>query len=297
MMAKLRYFARETLISLRRNLLMTLAGIITVTVSLSVLGTALLVSRLVDHGTAKWKHGVKFEVFMNVDATQGQVDGVRQALDEAVSTKRVRSYQFLNHQDAMNEFKRLTQGNPSLSEGIDPSSLPESFRVAPVKAELTKTLAAQYNVLPGVQEVDTPEKALKSILSVTNWIRRAFTIAFVLLLSAALFLIVNTVRLATFARRREIEVMKLVGASNWFVRIPFLAEGLVQGVIGAGIAFGVVYFLKVRLASALRGGSKFVQAFYLTNHDAWSIGLLVLLLGALIGVGASAVGLRRFLDV
>ena len=70
MMAKLRYFGRETLISLRRNLLMTLAGIITVTVSLSVLGTALLVSRLVDHGTAKWKHGVRFEVFMNVDATQ-----------------------------------------------------------------------------------------------------------------------------------------------------------------------------------------------------------------------------------
>ena len=232
MFAKLRYFGRETLISLRRNLLMTLAGIITVTVSLSVLGTALLVSRLVDHGTAKWKHGVKFEIFLTVDATQGQIDGVRSALDEAVNTKRVRSYQFLNKQDALNEFKRLTQSNPSLSEGIDASALPVSFRVAPVRAELTKSLAAQYNTLPGVQEVDTPEKALKSILSVTNWIRRAFTIAFVLLLAAALFLIVNTVRLATFARRREIEVMKLVGASNWFVRIPFLAEGLVQGIIG-----------------------------------------------------------------
>ena len=297
MFAKLRYFGRETLISLRRNLLMTLAGIITVTVSLSVLGTALLVSRLVDHGTAKWKHGVKFEVFMNVDATQSQIAGVRSALDDAVTSKRVRTYQFLNKEDALNEFKRLTQNNPSLSEGIDAQSLPPSFRVAPTKAELTKVLAAQYETLPGVATVDTPEKALKSILSVTNWIRRAFTIAFVLLLAAALFLIVNTVRLATFARRREIEVMKLVGASNWFVRIPFLAEGLVQGVIGAGIAFGVVYFLKVRLSGALRGGSHFVQAFYLTNADAWSIGFLVLLLGALIGVGASAVGLRRFLDV
>jgi cell division transport system permease protein len=297
MLGKLRYFARETLISLRRNLLMTLAGIITVTVSLSVLGTALLVSRLVDHGTAKWKHGVKFEIFMTVESTRNQVDGVRSALDEAVTAKRVRSYQYLNKQEALGEFKRLTQNNPSLSEGIDANALPESFRVAPAKAELTKSLAQRYEVLPGVDKVDTPEKALKSILSVTNWIRRAFTIAFVLLLAAALFLIVNTVRLATFARRREIEVMKLVGASNWFVRIPFLAEGLVQGFIGAGIAFGVVYFLKVRLSGALRGGSPFVQAFYLTNADARSIGFLVLLLGALIGVGASAVGLRRFLDV
>src|ERR1700687_4522514 len=133
MLSKLGYFARETLISLRRNLLMTLAGIITVTVSLSVLGTALLVSRLVDHGTQKWKHGVKFEIFMTVDPTQNQIGGVRAALDEAVAGKRIRSYQYLNKEDALNEFKRLTQNNPSLSEGIDAQALPPSFRVAPAK--------------------------------------------------------------------------------------------------------------------------------------------------------------------
>ncbi|HEY7137776.1 MAG TPA: permease-like cell division protein FtsX [Acidimicrobiia bacterium] len=294
MFSKLRYFGRETLISLRRNLLMTLAGIITVTVSLSVLGAALLVTRLVDHGTAKWKHGVKFEVFMNVDATTNQTNSVSEAIR---GDSRVRTVQYINKEQALKEFKRLTKDNPQLYSDIDASSLPASFRVAPKKAELTNTLADQFKSLPGVQDVVTPDKALKSIFSVTNWIKRAFAIAFVLLLAAALFLIVNTVRLATFARRREIEVMKLVGASNWFVRIPFLAEGLVQGIIGAGIAFAVVYFLKVRLSGALSGGSNFVRTFFLTNHDAWTIGLLVLLLGALIGVGASAVGLRRFLDV
>ncbi len=297
MLSKLGYFARETLISLRRNLLMTLAGIITVTVSLSVLGTALLVSRLVDHGTAKWKHGVKFEVFMNTEASQNQIDGVRIALEDAVRSHQVKSYQYINKEQAFALYKSYTKADPSLYQDITADALPSSFRVAPTKAEQTNTLAAQFRTLPGVQDALTPEKALKTIFSVTNWIKRAFTIAFVLLLAAALFLIVNTVRLATYARRREIEVMKLVGASNWFVRVPFLAEGLVQGIIGAGIAFSVVYFLKVRLSSALRGGSNFVQTFYLTTHDAWSIGLLVLLLGALIGVGASAVGLRKFLDV
>jgi cell division transport system permease protein len=294
MLSKLRYFSRETLISLRRNLLMTLAGIITVTVSLSVLGSALLVTRLVDHGTAKWKHGVKFEVFMNVDATQNQIDSVRQTIS---SNAGVKSYRFINKQEALRIFKGYTADNPELYQDTPADSLPVSFRVVPKKAEQTNALAAQFSAVAGVDKVITPEKALKSIFSVTNWIKRAFAIAFVLLLAAALFLIVNTVRLATFARRREIEVMKLVGASNWFVRVPFLAEGLVQGIIGAGIAFAVVYFLKVRLSGALRGGSGLVQTFYLTTHDAWTIGLLVLLLGALIGVGASAVGLRRFLDV
>ncbi len=201
MLAKLRYFARETLISLRRNLLMTLAGIITVTVSLSVLGTALLVSRLVDHGTAKWKHGVRFEVFMNVDATQNQIDAVREAIS---SSPQVKSYQFIDKPQALKEFKRLTKNEPELSQDIDANALPESFRVAPKKAEQTETLADQFRVLPGVKTVVTARQALKTIFSVTNWIKRAFTIAFVLLLAAALFLIVNTVRLATFARRREI---------------------------------------------------------------------------------------------
>ena len=79
----------------------------------------------------------------------------------------------------------------------------------------------------------------------TRWIRYFFTAMAVVLLGSSLFLIMNTIRLATYARRREIEVMKLVGASNWFVRVPFMAEGLVQGAIGAGLAFGLIFALKV----------------------------------------------------
>ena len=103
---------------------------------------------------------------------------------------------------------------------------------------------------------------------------------FVLLLAASLFLIVNTIRLATFARRREIEVMKLVGASNWFVRIPFMLEGLVQGVIGAAFAFGAVYGLKEVVTNAISRNSDFSRGFYLGNSDAITIGIYVLLLGA-----------------
>jgi cell division transport system permease protein len=120
------------------------------------------------------------------------------------------------------------------------------------------------------------------------------------LLASSLFLIVNTIRLATFARRREIEVMKLVGASNWFVRVPFMAEGLVQGAIGAGISFGLVFILKSVLVDLTtnpnRGKTGLFTGFYVTNGDAVTIGFVVLLIGAAIGVVGSTIGLRRFLE-
>ena len=106
--------------------------------------------------------------------------------------------------------------------------------------------------MPGVDQINTPAKEVKTLLNVTKWIRWAFFGLAAVLLASSLFLIVNTIRLATFARRREIEVMKLVGASNWFVRVPFMAEGFVQGAIGAGFAFGLVYFLKWLITKLLK---------------------------------------------
>jgi cell division transport system permease protein len=294
MLSRIGYFARETLVSLRRNLLMTLAGIITVAVSLCVLGGALLLSRLVDHGTQRWKDGVELEIFMNVRATQGQIDSLNRALS---SDRDVRSFKYLTKEDAYEQFKELFSDQPDLVQTTDPEALPPSFRVAPEQAELTGTVADRYQTSPGVDEVKTAEKEVKKLLSATSWIRSAFLVIFVLLLAASLFLIVNTIRLATFARRREIEVMKLVGASNWFVRIPFMLEGLVQGVIGAAFAFGAVYGLKEVVSNAIARDSDFSRGFYVANGDAYTIGLYVLILGALIGVIGSIVGLRRFIEV
>jgi cell division transport system permease protein len=293
-LSRIGYFTRETVVSLRRNLLMTLAGIITVAVSLCVLGGALLLSRLVDHGTQRWKDGVELEIFMNVKSTQGQIEAMNRALK---ADKDVRSFRYLTKQDAYTEFKKLFQDQPDLVRTTDAEALPPSFRVAPEKAELTQTVAERYQASPGVDEVKTAEKEVKKLLSATSWIRSAFLVIFVLLLAASLFLIVNTIRLATFARRREIEVMKLVGASNWFVRIPFMLEGLVQGVIGAAFAFGAVYGLKEVISNAIARDSDFSRGFYVANGDAYTIGLYVLLLGALIGVIGSIVGLRRFIEV
>ena len=294
MLARLGYFSKETLISLRRNLMMTVAGIMTVIVSLTLFGGILLIQRLVDHGTSRWKHGVELEIFMNVDASQTQIDDVKKQLDDAED---VSKFRFLTKDDAYEEFKRIFKDQPALIESTTADALPTSFRVTPTDAALTPQIKTRFSGVQGVNEVVTAQETIKNILRITGWIRVIFIIMAVALLVSSLFLIVNTIRLATFARRREIEVMKLVGASNWFVRIPFMAEGFVQGAVGAGVAWGLIWTLKVVLSDNIdSSGNGIAHGFYLTSADAFAIGVLLMFIGSGIGVIGSLIGLRRYLE-
>jgi cell division transport system permease protein len=294
MLTRFGYFARETLVSLRRNLLMTIAGVLTVAVSLSLFGGILMLSRWVGHGTERIKGGVRLEIFMNTEATQDQIADVRATLDEDPDVK---SYRFFNKEDALEEFKRIFQKDPDLVKNITADALPTSFRIVPQRAELTDNLDRRFSSLAGVEDVATPEEALRGLLDATSTATIIFILLSLVLLVSSLFLIVNTIRLATFARRREIEVMKLVGASNWFVRIPFMAEGLVQGLIGAGLAVGVVVALKIGFDNWFASTEGFFAEFFVTGSDAFVVSLIVLGLGMFIGLVGSIIGLRRFLRV
>jgi cell division transport system permease protein len=294
-LVRLQYFARETLVSVRRNLMMTLAGILTVAVSLALFGGVLLLSKWVDHGTERIKGGVRAEIFMNVDATQQQITDVRTKLG---SDAEIKSFKFFDKKAALKEFKRIFRNDPDLVKNITADALPTSFRIVPKRAELTDDVQRRYQVDPGVDQVSTPAEALQGLLDATNITRLIFIGLSIILLASSLFLIVNTIRLATFARRREIEVMKLVGASNWFVRVPFMAEGLVQGLIGAGLAVGSVVALKVFIFDGpLADAGDFFREFYVTAGDATGIAFYVILLGLVIGLIGSTIGLRRFLRV
>ena len=293
MWSRVAYFARETMVSLRRNVLMTIAGIATVAVSLALFGGILMLSKWVDHGTERIKGGVTLEIFMNVDATDQQIADVDAALDDDPNVK---SFRFLDKDAAYEEFKRIFRRNPDLVASITAADLPPSYRIAPKRAELTDTVKDAFATQQGVDTVETPGEALKGLIDVTNTVRAIFIAISLVLLGSSLFLIVNTIRLATFARRREIEVMKLVGASNWFVRVPFIAEGMVQGLVGAGLAILAVMALKrFGFDDAFNDRESFFSEFYVTTGDTTLIAFYVLAIGALIGVIGASVGLRRFL--
>jgi cell division transport system permease protein len=299
MWTRISYFSRETLVSLRRNVLMTVAGIATVAVSLSLFGGILMLSKWVDHGTERIKGGVTLEIFMrtNPNATAQQVKAVEDQLKaDQGPNGNVKSFRHLSHEDAYQEFKRIFRRNPDLVASIRPQDLPESFRVVPKKAELTDTIKNEFKTVQGVDTVETPGEALKGLIDVTNTVRWIFVVISLVLLASSLFLIVNTIRLATFARRREIEVMKLVGASNWFVRVPFIAEGMVQGLVGAGLAIIAVASLKhFGFDQAFNDPNSFFSEFFVTTGDATWIAFVVLAIGMVIGVIGATIGLRRFL--
>jgi cell division transport system permease protein len=294
MWSRMQYFTRETTISLRRNLLMTIAGVLTVAVSLALFGGIMLLSQWVDHGTERIKGGVRLEAFMTVNASEQQIADVRKAIED---DPQIKDFRYLDKEAALEEFKRIFRKEPDLVKNVDAESLPTSFRIVPTEAEFTNKVKSRLEPIAGVDEVKTPGDALRGLLSATNTARLIFIGLSVVLLVSSLFLIVNTIRLATFARRREIEVMKLVGASNWFVRVPFMAEGLVQGLIGAALAVGVVVALKAGFDQWFDKPGGFFQEFYVTSSDAMTIAFYVLILGVVIGLLGSLIGLRRFLKV
>ncbi|MCB0975043.1 MAG: permease-like cell division protein FtsX [Actinobacteria bacterium] len=288
-----RYFLRETFLSLRRNLLMTVAGVLTVFVSLFLLGGVLLLSTWVGNGTQRWTQDFELEIFMMQDATDAQVAAIETDLTKSEFVER---FDFIDQDDAYEIYQDLFKDQPELLVGVTPSDLPPSFRVVPTDPEMTNQLAQAFRGRPGVYQVATAEELVDSILRITGFIRVGFVLISVVLLASSLFLIVNTIRLATFARRREIQVMKLVGATNWFVRVPFMLEGMIQGLIGAFVAVLGVVVLKVAVFERINGGS-LTSGFYVTNGEVVTIGLLIILVGVLVGAIGSFIGLRRFIEV
>jgi cell division transport system permease protein len=298
MFSRLGYMLRETGASLRRNLTLTLASLLTVVVSLALLGTALLVQRAVDNLLKRWEGGVEFIVFMNPDATQDQIDAVQADLEDNPQVDKVT---FFDKQQAYDEFKRLYPDTPELVEALTPEQMPTSFRVVPADADsdLIEAIGSQFERKPGVFAVEYAKKAVDWIRTVSSFLRWGSLVAAVVLGVGAVMLIWNTIRTAMFARRREIEVMKLVGATNWFIRVPFMLEGLVQGLIGAVLAVGGVWaarqFWESRVIQSVSITE--LQQLQVTSAQFTGVALLLLVAGALVGAVGSGIAVTRFLDV
>ena len=292
---RLRYALRETGSNLRRNLLLTSASMLTVAVSLSLAGAAFLLRYGVDNATARWQEGIEFEVFLDTDATSQQSEEIGEELNSDPQVERI---EFVSQDEQYDLFKVLFADRPEYVEHVSAEDLPPSYRVEPkdVDADVIRRLGDRFEGQAGVREVAFAEETVRDLLRVSSVTQSViFGVAAVLSLAAAL-LIFNTIRMAIFARRREIEVMKLVGATNWFIRIPFMLEGLVQGLVGAGVAFGTIYFLRGAAEEGVRRIDLF-KGFVVLGSQVATTGTFTLLLGAAIGAIGAGVAVTRFLDV
>jgi len=291
------YVARETWTNLRRNLSMASAALLTVAVSLTLVGGALLVKRGVDRATVQWKGNVELSIFMKPDASQVESEAVNRQLEAMPEVKTAR---YVSKPEAFEEFKKIFANEPDVRDSLTVEQIPPSYRVAPKEAEQTKLIGERFQDTAGVFRVSYAKEEVDALVSVTNFLQiMLWAIAIVLLMAASL-LILNTIRMAIFARRREVAVMKLVGATNWFIRIPFMLEGLLQGLAGAAIAYGVVWIgrdLIQNQVNSARNDIQLFKQFLVTSSDVAGTGLLLLMVGVFVGTVGSALAVSRFLDV
>jgi cell division transport system permease protein len=288
------YVAKETASNLWRNRLMTIAAVLTVAVSLSLVGAALLLKQGAAQAEAEWQRGTEVMVWMKPTATTSETNAVGRELS---ALPYVNSCHFRNHQYDYLEAKRLV-GNVYVEAGVTPKQTPTSWRCTPAHPQDASAVIHKFHGQPGVEQVTAPLSQIRTEQHVINILQWVFLLVALVLLVSAAVLILNTIRMAIFARRREVSVMKLVGATNWFIRLPFMSEGLVQGLLGSGVAAGIVYALHVVLdrLGAKTSGSVLAQ-MRMTGWEVFATDLVVIAIGVLIGTGGSALAITRFLDV
>jgi cell division transport system permease protein len=289
------YALRETFSNLRRNVLMTSAAVLTVAVSLSLVGGALLLKQGVANATIQWRGGVELSIFMQPDAPPGQSEAIESELSKMPEVKR---FTYVDQDAAYTEFSQMFANSPDMVESVTPKDLPPSYRVVPKQAEFVEIIGERFKAREGVRDVVYAKDTVETLLKVTRILQILVVgVALVLLLSAAL-LILNTIRMAIFARRREVAVMKLVGATNWFIRVPFMLEGLVQGLAGAVVAFGVVFLIRGLVQHAVNSYKlQLVDQLVVSTSEVLGTGIALLIVGAIVGTLGSFVAVRRFLDV
>jgi cell division transport system permease protein len=297
MAIKVDYVTRETVTNLRRNFSMASAALLTVAVSLTLVGGALLVKRGVERATIQWRGNVELSIFMKPEASAQELEAVGRQLAAMPEVGKAR---FVSKPEAFDEFKQIFANEPDLRDSLTVEQVPPSYRVVPEQAEQTRLIGERFRDNAGVLRVSYAKEEVDALVSVTNFLQiMLWAVALVLLLAASL-LILNTIRMAIFARRREVAIMKLVGATNWFIRVPFMLEGLVQGLAGAAIAFSVVWvgrgLIESRISSS-RNDIQLFKQFLVTSSDVMGTGIFLLLVGVIVGTVGSAVAVTRFLDV
>jgi cell division transport system permease protein len=269
----------------------------TIAATMTVLIGMFLVGLLIALGTwaISWSDDAKkqllVKVYLTDTASDQQVNSVREQLE---SDNRIASVTFVSKADAL---KIMEQKYPDLVENLPGNPLPRSFEVKPTKGEYVESISQSLAPPPpGVDKVKYGKKTADKVLQVARVFTVLSVLGIVVLLIAATILIGNTIRLSIFARRREIEVMKLVGASNWFVRGPFVLEGMICALGGSLVAVLLLLLGKELVLPAITSGRNSAESNVHAIAFAWNAAIIIGV-GLLLGAAGSGITLRRFLNV
>ncbi|MEU4243182.1 permease-like cell division protein FtsX [Actinoplanes sp. NPDC026619] len=290
---RFKYVLNEVLVGLWRNVTMTIAMVITMSVSLFMLGASVLLYMQVDQMKNYYYGEIEVSIFLRSDVTDAQ----RSAIDQAISSNPLVSDKtYETRAEAFTRFQQLWADSPDFVKSVGPDSLPESFRVKLKDPEQYKSFADQIKGMEGIQDVIDQRTLLDKVFNIFNGFQFGSLGVAAFMAVAALLLVGNTIQVAAYSKRREVAVMKLVGASNWFIQAPFVLEAVVAGIVGSVIGFVVLFIGKVVLLDhKLHALTTILTPVH--NSNVWLMLPLLAGVGAVVSAVTAWVTLRFYLKV
>ena len=277
--------------NLRSNLALHAVSVAIISLAFLILGVFLLVATNLGKVIERWGESIQISAYLKDNLDPGQREGVYRQL---MTFKEIKEVEYVSKEQALRRFKTMLRGEADLLEGLPENPLPASFEIhlAPGFRSLgqVEAVAGQVAKLPQIKDVEYGREWLKNFNSLLRLVKLAGSVVGVLIFAAALFIISNTIKLTVYSRRDEIGIMKLVGASDFSIRLPFLIEGITAGTVAASIALFFLWLLFLLLAHQL-GLPDFVSFL----PPSFSVGLI--LAGAGLGVFGSSVSFSEFLRV
>lgn len=288
------YFIKEVYTSFKRNIWMTLASIFTVVLSLFILGFFSIVILNLNKMADTLESQVQISVYLKDDLSQEEIDETKETLSKIEGLQDIK---FTTREEAMENFKKRLGDQQFLLDALDDTNpLPDSFSLTVTSPQQVKTIADTVVALDSVESASYSQDIINHLFNLTHLIRLIGVALIILLTGAAIFIISNTIRLTVFARRKEIAIMKYVGATDWFIRWPFLLEGICLGFIGGGLATIFLYIVYNQVTQEIYEAMAFfplIPQHPFTNY----ISLAILVAGIIIGALGSTISLKRFLKV
>ncbi|MHB0980743.1 MAG: permease-like cell division protein FtsX [Thermoleophilia bacterium] len=292
-MGKIKFFLGEAFRSLWRNYFMTIAAVVTVFLSMFLLGVVMVFVYNINAVLQDVEQKVEISIFLKDSAASEEVEAMRQ---ELVARPEVKEVQYIDKDEALRRLKEDLKEHEELLNDLPANPLPASLEVSLNDPEQAGIVATAFEGRPIVDEVRYGKEIAERIFRVTSVIRNISAVFVFLLGGVSILLISNTIRLSIYARRREVEIMKLVGATNWFIRWPFIIEGLAVGLVGATAALVFVLLGTGFVMDRIRENLVFLTVPF-DAVSSYQLTLALLGVGAVIGAVGSGLGLRRFLNV
>lgn len=285
----IKYFFKESFTSLIRNRWMSLASIGAVASALIIFGSFLLLSVNFDYILKDVESQVEITAYLEDSVDEAGISELNKSIGSIEGVKEVK---FISKEDAIEEFKE--QVGRELLEGIE-NPLPNSFRIKVNDPHEVGTVAEKIQRFVGIEEVKYGKGIVEKLFNIIYWMRIIGMVIMAVFAAVSIFIISNTIRLTVFARRREISIMKYIGATDWFVRWPFLIEGMVLGLIGSSLAIGILAVAYNYLFITVKINLPMIALLPIEEFYNYALGFLGI--GMLIGAFGSSFSIKRYLKV